>query len=364
MNADAKQFYPRQTILAEIGEEGQEKLLQAKVAIVGCGGLGNAAAAYLAGSGIGELHLIDFDRVEASNLHRQVFYSHQDIGKPKCEVLAAHVKRISPHARVTYSKMALSKNSIFSELEGYDLLLDCTDSLPVKYLLNDYSVLNGKVLVYGSLYKHDGYVSTFNVAEEQGYTANLRDAFPAMPKDRVPNCSEIGTLNPIVGMIGILQANEVIKVITGAGRPLTNRLLIYNTMENSQFFMKLSSRTDREKIERIFASETYFDPGCHLQDPNLLIQPGLLRQKLQQGGVEILSVIDDTSLVLPFEVRSSIPASQFDVDMLETSPEKDLVVVCKKGISSYAVTRIIKEKHPHARVFSLEGGLEAYGSLR
>ena len=329
MNPDPRQFFKRQITLAEIGEAGQEKLLHASVAIVGCGGLGNAAAAYLAGSGIGLLHLVDFDRVDASNLHRQVFYSYQDIGKPKCQVLAAHLTKISPFARISYTEMALDKKTIFSELEDYELIVDCTDSLPVKYLLNDYCVLTGKVLVYGSLYKHDGYVAAFNVPSEKGFTANLRDAFPAMPKDRVPNCSEIGTLNPIVGMIGILQANEVIKLVTGAGKPLTDRLLIYNTMENSQFFMKLRPVMDREKIETIFASETYFDAGCHLQDPDLLIGPDQLRKQLQKGEVEILSVIDDASLILPFEVQSSIPASAFDADLLETSPDKDLVVVCK-----------------------------------
>ena len=242
MKISKEQLYKRQTTLQEIGESGQQKLLQTKVIVVGCGGLGNAAAVYLAASGIGQLHLVDFDEVSESNLHRQVFYKTEDIGKPKAEALAEYIKTISPFVKVTTSKNPVSKKNVFSLISKADYVLDCTDSLPVKYLLNDACVLKDKSLIYGSLYKFDGYVASFNIKDTKGtYGTNMRDAFPEIGKQNIPNCSEVGTLNTIVGIIGLMQANEVLKLATGIGKPLVNQLLIYNSLENSQFKMNLKN---------------------------------------------------------------------------------------------------------------------------
>ena len=221
MNIEKEKMFVRQTTLPELGLEGQDKLLNSKIAIIGCGGLGSAAAVYLAASGIGQIHLIDYDKIDGSNLHRQVFYTLKEVGKSKARSLAKHIENISPFVSVSTHEEPIHKGNIDDQLKEFSIILDCTDSLPTKYLLNDYCVLKNKVLVYGSLYKHDGYIGIFNVALNQGPSANLRDAFPEMPQKHIPNCSEIGTLNPIVGMIGLMQANEVIKIITGIGKLLT-----------------------------------------------------------------------------------------------------------------------------------------------
>ena len=174
MKITPKQLYKRQTTLTEIGEEGQEKLLQARVVVVGCGGLGGIAAVYLAASGVGTIHLIDYDVVDASNLHRQVFYSTKDIGKSKAEVLKKHIESISPFITVSYSNKAILKSTVVNEINEFDYVLDCTDSLPTKYLLNDACVLQNKTLIYGSLYKFDGYVANFNVKlPDDSFSANL-----------------------------------------------------------------------------------------------------------------------------------------------------------------------------------------------
>ena len=263
----SKQLFQRQTTLTEVGEMGQQKLQQAKVTIVGCGGLGCVAAVYLAGSGVGHIHLIDFDVVAISNLHRQVFYKTEDVGKPKATVLANYIQSISPLVNVTFSTNAVSKNNIFDHIDTADIVLDCTDNLPIKYLLNDACVLKDKTLVYGSLYKFDGYVASFNYLNNKGQrTANLRDAFPKIPTDKIPNCSELGTLNTIVGMIGLLQANEVLKLILNIGSPLSNQLLIYNSLENSQFVMKLKATIDKEKIAIIFKKESYETAICEIDE--------------------------------------------------------------------------------------------------
>ena len=360
-----EELYKRQTTLQEIGTKGQQKLLQTKVLVVGCGGLGNAAAVYLAASGISELHLVDFDTISESNLHRQVFYEIKDIGKSKVEVLAQHIQSISPFVKVKTYKIPISKENVFDIIADVHYVLDCTDSLPIKYLLNDSCVLKDKPLIYGSLYKFDGYVASFNVKDSRGaFGTNLRDAFPEMSKQQVPNCSEVGTLNTIVGIIGLMQANEVLKLVTGVGKPLTNELLIYNSLDNSQFKMKLKKFINKETIANIFESTSYFDPSCEIQDQALLISADELKTMLSSRTnvreFNIISVIEDINTPLPFEVDARIPLSKLNVDNFEIKNRKEYVIVCNRGISSYTATQKIKEKYPNLNVLSLKGGITNY----
>ena len=358
MKISKKDLYSRQTVLPEIGESGQEALLSSRVAIVGCGGLGGLVAVQLAASGVGSLHLIDYDLVSVSNLHRQIFYRPEDVGAFKAEVLSGYLRRMSPFVEVTTSTKALTKNNIDSELGDFDLVIDCTDSLSTKFLLNDYCVISGKVLVYGSLYKHDGYVSSFNLPGENRRSANLRDAFAGLPQKSIPNCSEVGTLNAIVGLIATLQTNEAIKILAGIGSPLANRLLIYNSLHNSQFTMSLTQKVTRDEIMNIFHEEAYYEPRCATQDEALLIHPDQLRKRM--GEVEILSVIEDSDLLLPFGTDQWIPYSGFQIEKVKMPEGKDLVIVCRKGITSYEVTRQIKSMYDNRNIYSLSGGIEGY----
>ncbi len=365
MKITKKQLYKRQTTLTEIGEDGQQKLLQAKIVVVGCGGLGSVAAVYLAASGIGKIHLVDYDVVDVSNLHRQVFYKTDNIGKPKAEVLANQIKSISPFVKVSFCNTAISKSTVFDEINDYDFVLDCTDSLPIKYLLNDACVLKDKALIYGSLYKFDGYVSSFNIkTSKTAYGCNLRDAFPEISKEAIPNCSEVGTLNTIVGIVGLMQANEVLKLVTGVGKPLTNQLLIYNSLDNSQFKMKLKKSFTKEKIQVLFNEENYYDASCEVQDESLLISAKALKQKLLFGeaskGLYIISVIEDKEVRIPFEVRQKIPLSNLKEKQLNFTNNNEYVIVCQRGISSYIATQQLKEKYPNLNVLSLKGGITSY----
>lgn len=356
-----KILYKRQTTLKEVGEKGQEKLQNAKVLVIGCGGLGCVAAVYLAASGIGNIGLIDFDVVDESNLHRQVFYKISDIGKSKAAVLANYIEQISPFVTVNFSENAISKQNIFNQLKDYDIVLDCTDSLPIKYLINDACVLKDKVLVYGSLYKFDGYVATFNTLINEQRTCNLRDAFPEIPKKSVPNCSEIGTLNTIVGMIGLLQANEVLKLVTETGELITNQLLIYNSLKNFQYKMTLKKRFSSKMILEKFNKENYKAIACEIQDKKLLISAKTLKGKLNK--VELISVIENQETKLPFDVQHKIPLSKLNVTTFAIQVEKEYVIICNKGISSYEATKLFKEKYPNLNILSLEGGISEYENL-
>ena len=368
-NIQQNQLFKRQITLSEIGESGQQKLRDTRVVVIGCGGLGTVASAYLAGSGIGSIHLVDFDRVAVTNLHRQLFYSIYDIDKPKLEILKDHIQRIAPFTSVTFTKAAAAKDTIFGILENGDIILDCTDSLIVKYLINDACVLKDKTLVYGSLYKYDGYVATFNVQGENGFSANLRDAFPVISAQAVPNCAEAGTLNTIVGIIGLMQANEVLKLATGLGKPLINELLIYNSLENSQFKMKLKisddSQADRkQRISEIFEKELYYDAGCEVKREDLLVSEATLKKWLSSEKIKkvlhIISVVEDTGAELPFEVAEKIPFSKFDAQRIVLQADTDYVVVCKKGITSYTAALALKEKYQSINIYSLEKGIENY----
>lgn len=360
MHTTKEKLFLRQTTLPEIGIEGQEKLNQAKIVVIGCGGLGSAAAVYLAASGIGHIHLIDYDMVDISNLHRQVFYQYDQVGKSKSEILASHILAISPFVKVSFEKKPVNKINIDEQLKSFSLVVDCTDSLVTKYLLNDYCALNGKILVYGSLYKHDGYVSVFNLKTNGGYSAHLRDAFPSIPQKHVPSCSEIGTLNPIVGIIGLMQANEVIKIITDTGKPIINKILIYNSMENSQFEMKIQPEFPLKELEAIFRHETYFDARCQVQDDSLLIDVHELKKRSHDKKIKIVSVIENTATPLPFPVDLKIPLSKLDTKKLESLQEDEVIMVCHKGISSYTATLRMKKAFPQSKVYSLKNGIDTY----
>ena len=358
MKLDKNHLFKRQITLSEIGEVGQQKLQNASVLVVGCGGLGSPIAVYLASSGVGKIHLVDFDTVDISNLHRQVFYTLKDLEKPKAATLRNFIQERAPFTKVEITNKAITKDNVFELIDSVDIIVDATDSLPTKYLLNDACVVKQKPLVYGSLYKFDGYVATFNLLQKDGsYSANLRDAFPEMATD-IPNCEEAGTLNAIVGLIATAQVNEVLKIITGVGKPLTNELLIYNSLQNTQLKMKLKSIFNKEKITKIFKVQTYVDAACANQNPDWQISPETLKSKLGDEDLEIIAVLNN--LKLPFKVNQTIHINTFDAEKITVDFNKTYVMVCQRGLNSYRATERLKKKYPDLKVLNLTGGISSY----
>lgn len=353
------ELFKRQTTLAELGEIGQEKLQNAGVLVVGCGGLGGSIAVQLAASGIGKIHLVDFDNIEVSNLHRQVFFSLEDVGKSKAETLSNYIKKRAPFTQVNFTKLALSKFNVFELIAKADVVVDATDSLPTKYLLNDASVLKNTPLVYGSLYKFDGYVASFNVKQkDESFSANLRDAFPEMAID-IPNCEEAGTMNAIVSLIASLQVNEVLKLIIGIGKPLINQLLVINSLQNSQLKIKVPNKFSKKAIESIFKNETYSDPSCEIQNPDWVISAEELKKTLTSPPTArpiLIGVLEGLKTSLPLE--KIVMLSQ--LDNLEVDPSKKYVFVCQKGLTSYRAVQVLKQRYPEGILLSLEGGIANY----
>jgi adenylyltransferase/sulfurtransferase len=219
--------YKRHLLLDEVGAQGQQRLLDSKVLIIGAGGLGSPAALYLAAAGVGTLGLVDFDRVDASNLQRQILYSTRDVGRPKVEVASERLRALNPDVRVVEHSERLAAANARERIHGYDVVLDGTDTFPSRYLTNDVCVWERKPLVYGSIMRFEGQVSVFDAQRGPCY----RCLFPEPPPPELaPNCAAAGVLGVLPGVVGMLQATEVLKLLLGRGEALIGRLVVYDAL--------------------------------------------------------------------------------------------------------------------------------------
>jgi sulfur-carrier protein adenylyltransferase/sulfurtransferase len=235
--------YSRHIILPKIGAAGQRKLMDARVLCVGAGGLGSPAAMYLAAAGVGTLGIVDFDRVDLTNLQRQLLHDTDDVGRPKVESARERINAINPEVNVETHDVILSSANAFELLSGYDLVVDGSDNFPVRYLVNDATQMLGKPLVYGSIYQFDGQASVFLPGPG---TPCYRCLFPQPPPPgTVPSCAEAGVFGVLPGIVGSIQAVEAIKLITGVGEPLVGRLLLFDALGMEFTSVKLR-----------------WDPGC------------------------------------------------------------------------------------------------------
>ena len=234
--------YSRHIILPRIGAEGQRKLMDAKVLCIGAGGLGSPAAMYLAAAGVGTIGIVDFDRVDLTNLQRQLLHDTDDVGRPKVDSAAERINGINPDVEVVKHDTVLTSENAFEVLGPYDVVVDGTDNFPVRYLVNDATQMLGKPLVYGSIYQFDGQASVFLPGPD---SPCYRCLFPQPPPPgSVPSCSEAGVFGVLPGIVGSIQAVEAIKLITGAGEPLVGRLLLFDALQME--FTTVNLRWDPE----------------------------------------------------------------------------------------------------------------------
>lgn len=224
---DQKMRYSRHLLVPEVGEEGQLRLLDAKVLLVGAGGLGSPAGLYLAAAGVGTLGIVDSDVVDLSNLQRQVVHRTASVGRPKTESAAETLRALNPDVRVVRHDLRLDAGNVMDVIAPYDVILDGCDNFSTKYLVNDAAVLAGKTNVYGSIYRFDGQVSVFTPRQGPCY----RCLFPEpTPPELAPSCDEAGVLGVLPGVVGLIQATETLKVILGRGQTLRGRLLAYDAL--------------------------------------------------------------------------------------------------------------------------------------
>lgn len=360
--------YKRHLFLDEVGAEGQRALLDARVLLVGAGGLGSPAALYLAGAGVGTLGLVDFDRVDASNLQRQVLYTTADVGRPKVEVAEERLRALNPDVRVVRHEERLEAANAERILADYDVILDGTDTFPSRYLTNDVSVWLGKPLVYGSVLRFDGQVSVFDARHGPCY----RCLFPEPPPPELaPNCAEAGVLGVLPGVIGLLQATEVIKLLLGQGRPMYGRLLVYDAlaMEFKEFKLPKDPECAVCGAEPSITEPIDYEAFCAAQTGPAAetgfgeLDPAELRQRLERGDELLLLDVRE-----PFEAEIAriegarlIPVGSLEsrLDEIADWRGRPIVVHCHHGPRSRSACQVLLD-HGFERVENLTGGIDAW----
>ena len=344
-----KHRYARQLSLDSIGLEGQQKLLDASIAIVGCGGLGAIAAMYLAGAGVGNLTLIDGDKPDLSNLHRQVFFNPDDTGS-KAHELKERISLFNPDIEVTAIEKMISKQNCHQILEGVDLVLECTDSVQAKYLVNDYCHMEKIPCVYAAIHKEEGYVSFFQ--NEKASNIHLRDVFP-IPDDNIPTCAEVGVMNTLAGIMGLIQATEAIKYIVSNQSELSGKLLIYDVRTYNQVKMKLKKSWE-EMIEETWNKNAYTDPrSCSI--------PEITYEQLSKHAddYQIISILEKKDHVDILPGVEHLPLSRMDRYNWEPADDRPVVFYCNVGKKSMHLVMQLKEEDPEWKLYSLRGGKNA-----
>lgn len=342
--------YQRQLSLSEIGVDGQLKLKAAKVLIVGAGGLGCSLVQYLAAAGIGYITIMDGDKVEESNLQRQILYTSSDIGLFKATVASQKVKTINPFVNVTPINEFITPVNALSIIEEHDIVVDGSDNFTTRYLVNDACVIKNKPLVFGSIYKFEGQVSVFNFHDGPTY----RCIFPELLKDDdMPNCAEIGVVATLPGIVGTIQANEVIKIITGQKEILSGKLLVID-ITSMQFQLYHFKANPLNKTITVLHSER---KQC--TNRNYFIDLNTLMELIGHNELQLIDVRDPDEHNKENLGGLNIPIKKLKNYYKELNPGVITVLYCAIGNRSKIAMELLLEKG-FKEVYSLERGINGY----
>jgi len=371
---DELRRYSRHLILPQVGMDGQRRLKEASVLVVGTGGLGSPIALYLAAAGVGRIGLVDFDTVDVTNLQRQIAHSEATVGLPKVLSAAERLRGLNPHITVETFETPLTSHNALDILDGYDIILDGTDNFPTRYLLNDAAVLLGKPLVYGSVYRFEGQVSVFGAPGGPCYRCMLPEP---PPPHLVPSCAEAGVLGVLPGTIGTLQATEAIKLILGIGEPLIGRLLLYDALDMTFDTIIIPRRaacplcgatptiTELVDYEEFCGAPAHSGSAYHhlqqVQRGVRSLTPRQVQEQIASGEpLVLLDIRESYELLLSrLENAVNIPLSQMDARWREIPSDQPVVVFCHHGIRS--VRLILRlQAQGRANLINLEGGIDAW----
>lgn len=359
--------YSRHLLLSEIGTEGQEKLKNARVVVIGAGGLGCPVLQYLAAAGVGRIGIVDFDVVDETNLQRQILFDVSDIGKSKAETAKIKLQNQNPLISVTSVNEKLITQNALSLFSEYDIIIDGTDNFSTRYMVNDACVLLGKTLVSGSVFKFQGQVSVFNFKNKNGEIGpTYRCLFPTPPSpDDVPSCSEVGVLGVLPGIIGTLMANESLKIITGIGEILSGKLLIadalsmnFNTIElkRNPASLKLIPKSAEEfqKMDYEFFCGTKQNKSSVKE----ISAPMLFDLINSPEEIQLLDVREPNEN--PFVEKLNdlkIPLGNLEKRVKEISRNKKVIVFCRSGIRSRKAIELLQNKFGFENLLNLKGGV-------
>jgi len=365
-----KNRYSRHILLDKVGLDGQEKLKGAKVLVIGAGGLGCPVLQYLTAAGVGTIGVIDYDIVDESNLQRQILFTNlqrqilftiNDIGKNKAEVAVERLAQLNPHVGFNVYAEKLTTINALDLFSKYDVIVDGTDNFSTRYLVNDACVITGKPLVYGAIYKYEGQVTVFNYKGGPSY----RCLFPEPPKaGSVPNCSEVGVIGVLPGLIGTQQANEVIKIILEIGQTLSGRLLTYNSLDNST--LTLNVNRSEEQVNNVVKEKRNFenidyDFFCGIENNNDLNEISIEELRdlyLASEDFQVIDVREEWEQPRVNEKNILIaPLDELDEFVGQISKDKKVVVICQHGIRSATAIGQLKKQYKFNNLINLEGGI-------
>ncbi|HZZ75709.1 MAG TPA: molybdopterin-synthase adenylyltransferase MoeB [Puia sp.] len=361
--------YNRHIIIPGFGEEGQKKLKAAKVLIIGSGGLGSPALLYLTAAGIGTIGIVDFDVVDDSNLQRQVIFDIREIGKPKVEAAKRRLEALNPHTRFILHNTHLNSGNALDIIKDYDVVADGTDNFPTRYLVNDATLILDKPNVYGSIFQFEGQVSVFNYVNDKGERGpNYRDLYPTPPPPGlVPSCAEGGVLGVLPGIIGSLQALEVIKVITGIGEPLSGRFYTFDALNFESRTFNIKRRDDNPvngknpTIHELIDYEQFCGMRAIEEKPvKEITARDLFDWQVQGKKFKLIDVREPSEFKIVQIGGELIPLSTISEHADEIPTDMDVVFLCKSGIRSLKAIKELEEKYPFNNLYNLKGGILAY----
>ncbi len=350
--------YSRHLVLPQFGIHGQKKLKQASVVVIGAGGLGCPVLQYLAAAGVGTIAIIDDDRVSESNLQRQVLYGTEDIGKSKAEQAAIKLNSLNPHITITSIMERITADNGLNLLAPYQVVVDCTDNFPTRYLLNDACVLLDKPLAYGSIFRYEGQVAVFNL--DRG--PNYRDLYPTPPSPgSVPNCEEGGVLGVLPGLIGCFQANEVLKIVSGIGEPLNGKLLLLDTLSLETRLVKFPNRNQRNSIQKLID----YDEFCGVKTKERMDMKEITvdeLKKLKDSGedFQLIDVREDYEIEICHIDGERIPLSEVPHSVDKISRVKKVIIHCRSGSRSGNTVKWLEKNHHFENLYNLKGGILAW----
>jgi sulfur-carrier protein adenylyltransferase/sulfurtransferase len=361
--------YDRHIIIPGFGMEAQQKLKAAKVLVVGSGGLGSPVLLYLAAAGVGTIGIVDFDIVDDSNLQRQVLFGVESVGKPKVEAAKKRLEALNPYIQLRLYNTHLNSQNALDILRDYDVIADGTDNFPTRYLVNDAAVLLGKTNVYASIFQFEGQVSVFNYRNAQGrFGPNYRDLYPTPPPPGlVPSCAEGGVLGVLPGIIGSLQALEVIKVITGVGEPLSGRFYIFDALNFESRTFTIKAREDNPingKNPTITALIDY-EQFCGMRAVEEKTMKEITAKELYDWQVkgepfQLIDVREPHEYDIVNIGGTLIPLGTVASHADEIDRDKKVVIHCKMGGRSAKAIRELEEKFGFTNLYNLKGGILAY----
>jgi len=341
--------YSCQMALPGFGEAAQQLLQKARVLIVGAGGLGCPVAQYLTAAGIGHLEIIDFDEITLSNLHRQILFTPADAGKKKALVAAEQLKKQNPDIEITAHDIRITSDNVLQIISPYDMVVDCTDNFETRYLLNDACVLSGKPIVYGAIYQYEGQVAVWNIKNADGTSSpNYRDLYPQVNTALIPDCADGGVIPTLAGIVGCMQANEVIKYIAKTGDLLVGKILIFDAFTLQSRIIKMGNATKTNITSLITTANI----------PTMSVAE--VKKGLQDNSLELIDIRTDQERDVIDIGGVHIEADELEdnFDYINNGTVK--VLYCSSGKRSAEAVKMIKQKFPEAKVFSLDGGLGKY----